>query len=98
MFFNAEELTNKKAKRIIKILFVGGFFCLPVLWMMLIWFLFNYISPTVNYRNKYIIICCVLLIIDFTILMIWNLVYQNNWFKWGATGDALSVNNYKGQL
>ena len=98
MFFNAEELDNKKARKICKTLFICGFFFMPVLWIMLIWFCFKYISPAVPYRNQYIVICCLLLLIELVVLMSWNLVFQFNWFNWGAVGDYLSINKYKGQL
>ena len=98
MFFNADDLNNKKARKICKILFICGFAFMPVTWIILIWFCFHDVSPAVSYRNKYIIACSCLLLIDFTILLIWNLVYRYNWFKWGAAGDYLQVNQYKGQL
>ena len=98
MFFDAEKLDNKKVRKICKILFIVGFFFMPVMWMMLIWFCFTYVSPTVSYRNKYIIASSVLLIVDFVLLMTWNLIYQKNWFNWGAFGDYVSVNQFKGQL
>ena len=98
MFFNADELDNKKAKKIIKTLFICGFLFMPALWALCIWFCFKYITPTASYRNKYIVTCCILILIELIILLTWNLIYQHNWYNWGKVGDMLSVNYYKGQI
>ncbi|GAB1218912.1 hypothetical protein ENUP19_0340G0004 [Entamoeba nuttalli] len=98
MFFHADTLNNIKARKICKILFICGFFFMPVMWMVLIWFLFKYVSPLASYRNRYIILAAVLIIIEFSLLLLWNIIFQYKWSTWGAVGDILSVNKYQGQL
>ncbi|ELP91338.1 hypothetical protein EIN_153750 [Entamoeba invadens IP1] len=98
MFFDPEELDNKKSRKICKVLFITGFAMMPACWVILIWFCFYFVKPTTVYRNRYILLGCTLIFVETLILFVWNLIYQNSWMKWGAVGDYLDVISFKGQL
>ena len=51
MFFDAGALHNHKARKICLLLFIGGFFLLPVLWVVLLYFCLTYVHPSASYRG-----------------------------------------------
>ena len=89
---NLGKVSEEEKVKICQKYFVGGFFLLPVLWLVnAVWFFREAIKKDGN-RNiqKYVAGSVVGSVIWVAILAVWISVYQTQRASWGAIGDYIS--------
>jgi hypothetical protein len=79
-------------------MYLAGFALLPWLWFVnYLLFRKELLKPTVPYELKlYVSRSLLLSLASLTAFLLWFIIYQSSWHRWGTFGDNLAMNIPKG--
>lgn len=90
---NLEKVSDEEKVAICRRYFWGGFFFLPLLWIVnSVWFFRLAIKKNGNHMiRKYVAGSVVGAIVWIAVIIVWTSIYQTTRVNWGAFGDYISL-------
>ena len=89
---NLDKVSDEEKATICRKYFLGGFFLLPLLWLVnSVWFFREAVKKNGNRSiRKYVAGSAIGSAIWIAVLVIWVSIYQTQRSSWGALGDYIS--------
>ncbi len=88
---DANKLSVEDARAIAKKMLIGGFFLLPLLWLINAFYFRRHLSGGDPQVRKYVVWSLIGGSLEFVLLISWYVVFSLGWANWGTTGEAIAL-------
>ncbi len=89
---DVSKLTAEEARSISKKMFLGGFFALPLLWLInALYFRSHLRSGGDGQVRRYVVWSLLGGTLELLVVAAWYVVFYRQWYTWGRLGEQLAV-------